>query len=824
MADPAFLPQRAPEVVAIEESGYDNIDSSGSVLADVSAKGRPVFVEDEDGERVVVETAQLYQNINEDGTPIAAVAAPVVQLTGIYNNDGIDTDGFTIPVANPVDLYSKVNKAQSTDEDDDSFGFGMDAQADDPPHGPIYESTTDDADAYGDDTEPAARTEAAVWEVAPFDVARYNRIDYNLCPKELVPRPVRNKKYNRFMDILPNPNTRVPLQRVGDSEESEYYNANFVRGYDGTYPTYILAMGPIPSVVGAFWRLVWEQNVHHIVMATNLVEGGTRKCERYWPQQGKSLIFAGIQIEWRQELQHDGFLLTHIRLEKEGQVRMLYHYWFTDWPDHGVPTTSEGYVDAQNILELLETVNAQHEQGGRNGPILVHCSAGVGRSGVLVTIDHCRHLLQRDGQCDPNGVIWAVRQDRCALVQHPNQYEFLFQACLLYAAMSGHSVTASLDAVVGIPGVDVFPETKRSRKRGGTGSLPNSPYNTSEEEDSSDEEDDESDLDSSQASSRQSSAPASRQSSVPASRQSSAPASRQTSAPTSRKSSLKKRGSAASAAPQNALATDKLKEHEYASWFHGVLSRDDTEALFARERDVKDGTWLVRESSKASTQFALSMFVDGKVFHHLITLEGDQFRDVENQYDSLVELVEHHKKSKSGFRVPLADPIVCPKRRNSLTRVRLGTDDYSAMALPANKLEGTEISKRLQQIGTRRSGWLTKQGAGRSKEGGWQLASKSGGMFARKNWKKRWFVLQDSMVKYFKEECSGSSTALGYINLSADTQVNATTDRSFSLCTPRREYKIYCDTPEDARGWIDSLQAAVARARSAKEAAEQSSI
>eukprot|EP00051_Salpingoeca_urceolata_P012884 m.160737 g.160737 ORF g.160737 m.160737 type:complete len:314 (+) comp17630_c0_seq4:1070-2011(+) len=261
MADPAFLPQRAPEVVAIEESGYDNIDSSGSVLADVSAKGRPVFVEDEDGERVVVETAQLYQNINEDGTPIAAVAAPVVQLTGIYNNDGIDTDGFTIPVANPVDLYSKVNKAQSTDEDDDSFGFGMDAQADDPPHGPIYESTTDDADAYGDDTEPAARTEAAVWEVAPFDVARYNRIDYNLCPKELVPRPVRNKKYNRFMDILPNPNTRVPLQRVGDSEESEYYNANFVRGYDGTYPTYILAMGH--DVAMDPWSSTARKSRHH---------------------------------------------------------------------------------------------------------------------------------------------------------------------------------------------------------------------------------------------------------------------------------------------------------------------------------------------------------------------------------------------------------------------------------------------------------------------------------------------------------------------------------------------------------------------------------
>ncbi|XP_072046564.1 tyrosine-protein phosphatase 10D-like [Amphiura filiformis] len=230
---------------------------------------------------------------------------------------------------------------------------------------------------------------------------------------------------NRYRNILPYDTNRVCLHDPPDG--LDYINASYVDGHHGNNE-YIVAQGPLPNTVEDFWEMVWENEIPTIIMNTNLVENGRVKCEKYWPDSGEAqygrmtvkLISESDTQEWTVrtfELSKDG--------ESKGHVRI---FQYRNWPDQGAPQ------DPSSVLKFLQTVlRAQHPR--RSGPgIVVHCSAGVGRSGTFVAIDILLHQLAAGNSetLDVFGVCAKLRRQRRYMVQSEEQYKFVHRAVQVY--------------------------------------------------------------------------------------------------------------------------------------------------------------------------------------------------------------------------------------------------------------------------------------------------------------------------------------------------------------------------------------------------------
>eukprot|EP01147_Barroeca_monosierra_P010372 gene10372-2505_t len=279
------------------------------------------------------------------------------------------------------------------------------------------------------------------WVIGPPDIKAFDAIDNYLTPVEDIPEAVRNKKHNRYMDILPNPRTAVKLSMLDNDPSTTYINANYVRGPLGEPRFYVAAMGPMETTVVNFWRLLWESRTAAIIMATGIVEKGRKKCERYWPAEvdGKtSMTFGNISITALKEAKARGYTFTLLRAQCGKTVRKIGHFWYNTWPDHGVPKSASNTLYPDSVLGMLHTVHKWCTKAS-DRPILVHCSAGVGRTGAIIAVDHCRHRLKTQGRVDPLQIIDMIRQDRCALVQHPIQFKFVHAACTKYAEMHKHA-------------------------------------------------------------------------------------------------------------------------------------------------------------------------------------------------------------------------------------------------------------------------------------------------------------------------------------------------------------------------------------------------
>eukprot|EP00054_Salpingoeca_dolichothecata_P014954 m.85200 g.85200 ORF g.85200 m.85200 type:complete len:633 (-) comp21251_c0_seq2:242-2140(-) len=277
------------------------------------------------------------------------------------------------------------------------------------------------------------------WKISENSFSKFKALDNNLTMPEEIPECVRNKKHNRYMDILPNPKTRVPLDKIGDDETSEYINANFVRSFDGNPTFYVAAMGPKPLTVNNFWRMLMKHKICCIVMTTGLLEKGKTKCERYWPAQadGKtSLTFGTIKVVTESSKPHPGFIRSVIKATDGSESHTLVHYWYNTWPDHGVPTAADGSLYVDDVLGMMKVVHKEFKNPST--PILVHCSAGIGRTGTIIAIDHATRILELSAEVDLFEVIKTIREDRCALVQHLQQFDFVHRACIRHAELCGH--------------------------------------------------------------------------------------------------------------------------------------------------------------------------------------------------------------------------------------------------------------------------------------------------------------------------------------------------------------------------------------------------
>ncbi|XP_033369791.1 receptor-type tyrosine-protein phosphatase alpha [Parus major] len=235
-----------------------------------------------------------------------------------------------------------------------------------------------------------------------------------------------NKEKNRYVNILPYDHSRVHLTPVEGVPDSDYINASFINGYQEKNK-FIAAQGPKEETVNDFWRMIWEQNTATIVMVTNLKERKECKCAQYWPDQG-CWTYGNIRVSVEDVTVLVDYTVRKFCIQQVGDVtnkkpqRLVTQFHFTSWPDFGVPFTPIGML---KFLKKVKTCNPQYA-----GAIVVHCSAGVGRTGTFIVIDAMLDMMHTERKVDVYGFVSRIRAQRCQMVQTDMQYVFIYQALL----------------------------------------------------------------------------------------------------------------------------------------------------------------------------------------------------------------------------------------------------------------------------------------------------------------------------------------------------------------------------------------------------------
>ncbi|XP_025836006.1 tyrosine-protein phosphatase non-receptor type 2 isoform X2 [Agrilus planipennis] len=238
----------------------------------------------------------------------------------------------------------------------------------------------------------------------------------------------QNKVLNRYRDVSPFDHTRIVLQKGS----SDYINANLVK-VEKANRQYILTQGPLPHTISHFWLMVWEQNTKAVLMLNKLVEKKQEKCSQYWPKKvgpEYKMIFddVGLSLEYLEHQDHSYYMKRVLKLVdvESGNSKEVLQFHYTTWPDFGVPNSPVAF------LEFLYKVRAEGALQPDVGPAVVHCSAGIGRSGTFCLVDSCLVLIEKYGlnSVDVKEVLLEMRRYRMGLIQTPEQLKFSYQAII----------------------------------------------------------------------------------------------------------------------------------------------------------------------------------------------------------------------------------------------------------------------------------------------------------------------------------------------------------------------------------------------------------
>ncbi|XP_052762195.1 receptor-type tyrosine-protein phosphatase kappa-like [Mya arenaria] len=261
----------------------------------------------------------------------------------------------------------------------------------------------------------------------------FQRLPYGLVKPYEVSQTRLNMHKNRYKGIYPYDDTRVVV-RGGDTD---YINASYIDGFRKRN-AYIAALGPMAKQLGdfgQFWRMIWQQKVEKIVMITNLVEGEKTNCEQYWPDSGEKKVYDDIKVVCRVEKVYADFIwrqFTFSQDEQNSEERNLHHFQFTAWSNKDTPD------DVTSIIEFRQKVNALSTT--IDGPVIVHCSAGVGRTGTYIALDILTNEGDAEGAIDIPGCVLNMRQNRPSMIQTLSQYKYLHQALV-------HSLTVDCSLI-----------------------------------------------------------------------------------------------------------------------------------------------------------------------------------------------------------------------------------------------------------------------------------------------------------------------------------------------------------------------------------------
>jgi len=236
-----------------------------------------------------------------------------------------------------------------------------------------------------------------------------------------------NHPKNRYSNVLPLEKTRVVLSK--DSVDgSDYINASYINGQiPGSEKAYICTQGPTKNTIHDFWKMVWEQNTNIVVMLTKEIENTKPKCCRYWPEEGQAEIHGRFKVTLETTETVGEVVIRTMLLEdtrKEGSGRTVTQYQYISWPDHGLPVSTTAF------LELIRMVEKQKKPG----PVVVHCSAGIGRSGTFCTVASTIAKYKHDLAVKPDApptfdilhTVIYMRQQRPGMVQTKEQYMFCY--------------------------------------------------------------------------------------------------------------------------------------------------------------------------------------------------------------------------------------------------------------------------------------------------------------------------------------------------------------------------------------------------------------
>ncbi|XP_039605178.1 tyrosine-protein phosphatase non-receptor type 7-like [Polypterus senegalus] len=254
--------------------------------------------------------------------------------------------------------------------------------------------------------------------------AEFQKIPPNFVDQKELAIPGRALK-DRYSTILPNPQTRVCLRSCEDNDSDQsYINANYIRGYGASEKMFIATQGPLENTVCDFWEMVWQDHCSLIVMITKLQEE-KEKCVLYWPEKEKKYGRFGVSVTEVKEC--EGYSIRNLTVKLEEEERSVKHYWYSSWLDHQTPEC------AQPLLYLVKEVEESRRNLQSQGPVIVHCSAGIGRTGCFIaTSIGCRQLEEK-GEVDILGIVCQLRLDRGGMIQTSEQYQFIYLTLALYS-------------------------------------------------------------------------------------------------------------------------------------------------------------------------------------------------------------------------------------------------------------------------------------------------------------------------------------------------------------------------------------------------------
>ncbi|XP_012386444.1 tyrosine-protein phosphatase non-receptor type 9 isoform X3 [Dasypus novemcinctus] len=253
-----------------------------------------------------------------------------------------------------------------------------------------------------------------------------------------------NLEKNRYGDVPCLDQTRVKLTKRSGHTQTDYINASFMDGYKQKN-AYIGTQGPLENTYRDFWLMVWEQKVLVIVMTTRFEEGGRRKCGQYWPLEKDSRIRFGFLTVTNlgvENMNHFKKTTLEIHNTEERQKRQVTHFQFLSWPDYGVPSSAASLIDFLRVVRnqqrlAVSSMVARSKGQPPEPPIVVHCSAGIGRTGTFCSLDICLAQLEELGTLNVYQTVSRMRTQRAFSIQTPEQYYFCYKAILEFAEREG---------------------------------------------------------------------------------------------------------------------------------------------------------------------------------------------------------------------------------------------------------------------------------------------------------------------------------------------------------------------------------------------------
>ncbi|XP_074153041.1 LOW QUALITY PROTEIN: tyrosine-protein phosphatase non-receptor type 9 [Sminthopsis crassicaudata] len=253
-----------------------------------------------------------------------------------------------------------------------------------------------------------------------------------------------NLEKNRYGDVPCLDQTRVKLTKGSGITQTDYINASFMDGYKQKN-AYIGTQGPLENTYHDFWLMVWEQKVLVIVMTTRFEEGGRRKCGQYWPLEKDCRIrfgFLTVTNQGVENMNHYKKTTLEIHNTEERQKRQVIHFQFLSWPDYGVPSSADSLIDFLRVVRnqqkmAVRSLGPRFKGHPRGPPVVVHCSAGIGRTGTFCSLDICLAQLEELGTLNVFQTVSRMRTQRAFSIQTPEQYYFCYKAIIEYALKEG---------------------------------------------------------------------------------------------------------------------------------------------------------------------------------------------------------------------------------------------------------------------------------------------------------------------------------------------------------------------------------------------------